>query len=754
MKHGIEQEIQIVEPQHVSLVRDKIDDLLRSIRQWPEISTFADFGRDGFPTQLEYWIGVFGNLFVLGSKLFAFRRICWEKANALGLGLMACGVNPISKTSTFAENFGEHHHIGVNSAKEALLLHNLIRLFSPELIAFSSNSPFYNNQKTDKVSFRLHRSPHCQFSPFLQPDEEIKIKWLSHSPNAVKERYWDITPFVKKGRQTVEVRLFDVSPSCHRSVAYACLLQGLYKKLTVSKSLSELLTDSRLNKSFDDILFQNRLNAIDYGLEATFDYSCHPIRAFIAGKKVSAVHSLETLRDWLWDDIESLDDYENEITLNDIVDEEIFELKNRIKTTAAETAEEYAIKMVDQTSPDKQNSFWKENFANLAESLSCIGNGYCLDDGMALRESGKSSLRICPKCDRIHPGITAEESIAFNADQIHTLSCTCGSTQFLQLRGDIWICNSCGKRTLLSFFSNCSQCHVSKEHSKWNMLKTESLIVPGDGILRIINSNDNPKNIKILTRDGRLIDAVIGSEKTNENIFIDSSYHSFDMEWIGSKRYIVVASPPGSKSQILFFDDSDNLTKELDLRESFQSAAIISDFEKNIYLVTNYLDKFKLSIVENGNTKVLFATKGFGDILAANVSPLRFGMNILLITRKKGLVCIDKRNGKIIWETAASELGNPIDLSVHPVLDFMIVADIKDNRLLFIDGAGSICRDSIHLNFCPSSVLFSPDGRTMHVGDRDSGTLYTYKRGSEYDNELEGSQRSCQSCEEKNDQGK
>jgi gamma-glutamyl:cysteine ligase YbdK (ATP-grasp superfamily) len=70
---------------------------LEKIRDGCRKSPFLDFGRDAYTSQLEYWIGVFDDLLVLGKKLSDFRRIAWQAAEELDLSLMACGVNPISK---------------------------------------------------------------------------------------------------------------------------------------------------------------------------------------------------------------------------------------------------------------------------------------------------------------------------------------------------------------------------------------------------------------------------------------------------------------------------------------------------------------------------------------------------------------------------------------------------------------------------------------------------------------------------------
>jgi gamma-glutamyl:cysteine ligase YbdK (ATP-grasp superfamily) len=133
MKHGIEQELQIIDLDNLTLVHNRIDEVVARIKKGCRKSPFLDFGRDAYTSQLEYWIGVFDDLMFLGKRLTDFRRIAWQAAEELELSLLACGVNPISKTKSRAENFGEHHHIGVNNAKEALQFHNLVCLFIPSL---------------------------------------------------------------------------------------------------------------------------------------------------------------------------------------------------------------------------------------------------------------------------------------------------------------------------------------------------------------------------------------------------------------------------------------------------------------------------------------------------------------------------------------------------------------------------------------------------------------------------------------------
>ena len=338
MQHGIEQELQIVSLETKKLCSGRIQELVERVRPRAEdLNVFADFDRDFYDTQLEYRIGIFSSAFELGEKLAIFRREVTKQAEQLDLGILACGTNPLCRANK-GENFGEHHHIGVPSSRNALLLHDLLRLFIPELISFSANSPFYGGSPQPYQSFRLNRSPHSSCPPHLDSEDEMKIRWISHSPLGVGERMWDVTPFTKRGLCTVEVRLFDVQPRITRSVAIAGLLQALAKKIEggTLDNQEMLLSDKW---AWNDGLNLNRESAIRDGIGASFELHDRPVLPL--GNEVRAEDALSSLIEWLDDELEAQGD-DGEAALTDVVSSELSLCREQYETRQNIKADEYA----------------------------------------------------------------------------------------------------------------------------------------------------------------------------------------------------------------------------------------------------------------------------------------------------------------------------------------------------------------------------------------------------------------------------
>ena len=162
--------------------------------------------------------------------------------------LISTGLNP---TQEYMRNlsFGEHHHILSPEIEESsrLAVYNMIRNFTPHLIALSVNSPFENKKPTDEVHIDSEgrtRAPRCKRSirllknttqmgptnefeliPYMkEPDREFFAKHVNRS----FARMVDMYPFTEYG--TIEVRVFDTQLSVPRRVGIALILQALALK--------------------------------------------------------------------------------------------------------------------------------------------------------------------------------------------------------------------------------------------------------------------------------------------------------------------------------------------------------------------------------------------------------------------------------------------------------------------------------------------------------------------------------------------
>ncbi len=260
LSHGVEQEIQVVDPDTGRLV-GRVNDVLGNVkgvwRKWID--------RDAYDTQLEYMTGINEGLDQIVEGLPDLRGLAFEAAEDEGLALIAAGVNPVVEARE-GENFGEHHHIGVSSSKEQSRVHNLIREFTPELTALSVNSPIYAGRDTGVKSLRAYRSEHIRYPSRVSYDtlvgyeeKELTDKFFGNP------RYWDVTPFSSEGKPTVEVRLFDTQTPTKNVIALAALLEAIALKAKKMNERDE--TPPMLSK---EVIKENRNQAIMHGLDGDF----------------------------------------------------------------------------------------------------------------------------------------------------------------------------------------------------------------------------------------------------------------------------------------------------------------------------------------------------------------------------------------------------------------------------------------------------------------------------------------------------
>lgn len=278
MRHGFEQELQIVDP-HVGKLVGEQEKILELLDRELESHSFTGVGKEHYRSQIEYRIGIAENPDTLEASIKKIRNNIISCAEETDLTVIACGVNPVSPTERVGENFGDHHHIEINSVHEAINFHNLLRCFIPEFIALSANSPIYNRKESCYMSFRISRSPHLSYAPILGKEDinELINHSLGKKSKKYKQpRYWDVTPFVERGIPTVEVRVFDSQFSIEIIISVSILLQALLQKL---RSVDDLFVNeiSAVKKNWQEDLRDNRNLAYTLGLNGLCNLSNRPI---------------------------------------------------------------------------------------------------------------------------------------------------------------------------------------------------------------------------------------------------------------------------------------------------------------------------------------------------------------------------------------------------------------------------------------------------------------------------------------------
>ena len=128
--------------------------------------------------------------------------------------------------------FGLHVHVGLASADEAIAVCNSLRTWLPELLAISTNSPFWQGRATGLASTRtkiFETFPRSGLPPSFGSFEEFELL----VDRAIKSGsfpdytyiWWDARPHPKLG--TLEVRICDAQTRLESVAGIVALVQSL-----------------------------------------------------------------------------------------------------------------------------------------------------------------------------------------------------------------------------------------------------------------------------------------------------------------------------------------------------------------------------------------------------------------------------------------------------------------------------------------------------------------------------------------------
>lgn len=282
---GVEEEYQLVD--HVtgelcSRARDVIDaDWSTEIR--PELQE----------TTVEIGTAVCGSTAELARELRRLRLQVAVTAAAQGLDIIAAGLHPYSawnghhctdapryrqiverygRIARDEHNFGMHVHIGVAAGRDRIALLNVVRHYSPLLLALACSSPFFEGQDSGYASYRMilwRRWPTAGVPPRLGSEDEYRrvLQLLMRSGSLSDERglYWGVRPHAVY--PTLEFRVTDVCPSVEDAVAIAALARAI-----VAAAAEGLLTEPAGGTLSDaatlSVLAGNEWAAARFGLDA------------------------------------------------------------------------------------------------------------------------------------------------------------------------------------------------------------------------------------------------------------------------------------------------------------------------------------------------------------------------------------------------------------------------------------------------------------------------------------------------------
>ena len=262
--HGTEEELQLVyldEKMFGKLAR-KADEILDRIpKSERRLGDKGIIDRDFYGSQLEIVTDICHDIDELRESIGRERSIIIEKAEDLGYGVIACGINPVTESKK-GETFGEHHHTFAKTVKEKVKIHNFLRELIPEFWSISASSPVYKGRFTGYMSYRGKKSRHIGCAPRLSY-KRYKDEKSMENDNSL--RYMDVTPFTKYKKPTVEVRLFDSQISLERTLTNAVLVEA------ISLRARRYCTTNEIPPMISrDVLERNREEAIKKGIHAVF----------------------------------------------------------------------------------------------------------------------------------------------------------------------------------------------------------------------------------------------------------------------------------------------------------------------------------------------------------------------------------------------------------------------------------------------------------------------------------------------------
>lgn len=165
--------------------------------------------------------------------------------------------------------FGQHVHIGVASAAEAVAAMNTLRALVPVLLGLSVNAPFWRGRDTGLASVRLRifdAMPRSGLQPRFEDWRALAttVETLKQA-GAIEDLskvWWDIRPRPSLG--TIEVRVCDALPEADRSVALAGLIQAIVARAVRGAATGEPLDLVHL----DEVVAENRWRAMRDGTRA------------------------------------------------------------------------------------------------------------------------------------------------------------------------------------------------------------------------------------------------------------------------------------------------------------------------------------------------------------------------------------------------------------------------------------------------------------------------------------------------------
>jgi len=189
--------------------------------------------------------------------------------------------------------FGQHIHVGCDSADGAIRLTHELARFIPHFIALAASSPFAQGEDTAFASSRLHSVaafPLSGHMPPLSSWAEFERYFARMAGfgivRSMKDFYWDVRPKPEYG--TVEIRVCDTPLDVQTAAAIAAFAQMLCAWLREQPPCADF-------GALYDVYDYNRFQACRFGYGARI---ADPLTGESASLRAQLLDTLELLAPW------------------------------------------------------------------------------------------------------------------------------------------------------------------------------------------------------------------------------------------------------------------------------------------------------------------------------------------------------------------------------------------------------------------------------------------------------------------------
>lgn len=280
---GIEEELMLLDPETLDLAHG-IEHILADVpaehvdQVKPEL----------FQSVLEVATSPCHDVGEAKAELAGLRRMVGEIATEHGMRIGAAGTHPFARCSDqriverdrYAELvaelgfiarqeliFGTHVHVSIDGPDKAIYVADGIRRYLPLMLALSSNSPYWQGERTGLMSARtpiFRAFPRCGVPPHYGNWEIYSRRVAGMVESGAIADYsflwWDVRPHPKLG--TVETRIFDQATRLDDTAAFAAMTHALSHRFAAMFEAGEALVEQPW-----ELLDDNKIRAAIRGME-------------------------------------------------------------------------------------------------------------------------------------------------------------------------------------------------------------------------------------------------------------------------------------------------------------------------------------------------------------------------------------------------------------------------------------------------------------------------------------------------------